>query len=102
MVELSHRLEHKPAELSGGEQQRVALARSLVMKPDIVLADEPTGNLDPRTGSRVHELFLHVSRELETTVIVATHNPDLAARSDRRLRLAEGRLSQIEEDAAPD
>ena len=91
-VGLSHRLSHKPAQLSGGEQQRVALARALVMKPGIVLADEPTGNLDPKTGSGVHELFLDISRELKTTVIVATHNADLAARSDRRLRLTEGRL----------
>ena len=93
MVDLSHRLSHRPAELSGGEQQRVALARSLVMSPDIVLADEPTGNLDPKTGSTVHELFLKISRELETTVVVATHNPELAAQSDRCLKLVEGRLS---------
>jgi len=96
MVDLSHRLQHRPAELSGGEQQRVALARSLVMSPDIVLADEPTGNLDPRTGSNVHDLFLSVSRDLNTTVIVATHNPDLAARSDRCLSLVEGRLAEAE------
>ena len=93
-VELDHRLEHKPSELSGGEQQRVALARALVRSPDIVLADEPTGNLDPRTGAGVHELFLDVSRDLGVAVLVATHNRDLARLSDRRLRLQEGRVSE--------
>ncbi len=91
-VELDHRLQHKPSELSGGEQQRVALARAVVRSPDIVLADEPTGNLDPKTGAGVHQLFLDVSRDLGVTVLVATHNRDLAGLSDRRLRLQEGRI----------
>ncbi len=91
-VGLGHRLAHKPGELSGGEQQRVALARALVLKPRLLLADEPTGNLDPATGEAIHELLFEVNRKRGVTALVATHNLALANRMPRRLKLAEGRL----------
>ena len=89
-VGLGHRLTHKPSELSGGEQQRVALARAVVMQPSVVLADEPTGNLDRHTGEEIHQLFLDLNRERGSTLIVVTHNPDLAAMMPRRLRMVDG------------
>jgi lipoprotein-releasing system ATP-binding protein len=91
-VELKHRLLHRPGELSGGEQQRVALARALVMEPRLLLADEPTGNLDSRTGAAIHELVVELNRERGMTMIVVTHNENLAARLGRRLRMVEGRI----------
>ena len=91
-VGLSHRLDHKPAELSGGEQQRVAIARAIIMEPDLVLADEPTGNLDPNTGVEVQELFLNLSREKNITVVMATHNQELASQAHRRIEMAAGTL----------
>jgi lipoprotein-releasing system ATP-binding protein len=91
-VGLGHRLDHKPGELSGGEQQRVALARALVLKPQLLLADEPTGNLDPATGEGIHQLLFEMNRRLGITAVVVTHNVELAARMPRRLRLIEGRL----------
>ena len=105
-VGLGHRLEHRPGELSGGEQQRVALARALVMQPRLLLADEPTGNLDARTGAAIHELFVELNRERGMTMIVVTHNEDLAARMPRRLHMAEGqilpdaRMQQSQEELA--
>ncbi|MCS6914844.1 MAG: ABC transporter ATP-binding protein [Myxococcota bacterium] len=96
-VGLGHRLEHRPGELSGGEQQRVALARALVMEPRLLLADEPTGNLDTRTGAAIHELIVELNRERGMTMIVVTHNEDLAARLPRRLHMTDGRI--VEEDA---
>ncbi|MDY0000788.1 MAG: ABC transporter ATP-binding protein [Polyangia bacterium] len=91
-VGLSHRLTHRPGQLSGGEQQRVALARSLVMRPRLLLADEPTGNLDTKTSEEMHALFFEFNREFGTTMLVVTHNPDLASSMPRRIRMIDGRL----------
>ena len=88
-VGLAQRVQHRPGELSGGEQQRVALARALILGPKLVLADEPTGNLDPETGKAIHDLMLKVNAELGTTLVVATHNRELASRMPRRIDLAE-------------
>jgi lipoprotein-releasing system ATP-binding protein len=90
LVGLGHRLDHKPGELSGGEQQRVALARALVLKPRLLLADEPTGNLDEETGEGIHHLLLELNQRLGIAAIVVTHNVRLAERMPRRLRLHEG------------
>ena len=91
-VGLSERLRHRPGELSGGEQQRVAVARALVLGPRLVLADEPTGNLDPQTGDSVLRLLIDLNRDLGVAMIVATHSEKLAAAMDRTLRLKDGKL----------
>jgi lipoprotein-releasing system ATP-binding protein len=89
---VSDRLQHRLGELSGGEQQRVAVARALLLGPKIFLADEPSGNLDSRTGRRLHELLVTLNRELSLTMVIVTHNPELAAMMDRTLRLVDGQL----------
>lgn len=89
---LGHRLLHKPGELSGGEQQRVAVARALMLNPQVILADEPTGNLDTKTGEEVHNLLMQINREKAITIVVVTHNPALASRMSRRVLLVDGVL----------
>jgi putative ABC transport system ATP-binding protein/lipoprotein-releasing system ATP-binding protein len=91
-VGLSERLQHLPAELSGGEQQRVAIARALVNDPAIVFADEPTGNLDSKTGDAIMDLLLSLARERKKTLLVVTHDPRLAALGDRQLHMVDGVL----------
>ena len=91
-VGLGQRLEHRPGMLSGGEQQRVAIARALIMDPTLLLADEPTGDLDEHTADTLHELLREMHRERGLTSLIATHNPRLAAACDRVLRLVEGKL----------
>jgi len=91
-VGLAERLEHRPGELSGGEQQRVAVARAVVRRPEVVLADEPTGNLDPDTAAEIKRLLIDLNREAGTTCVVVTHNARLAGAMARRLRLTHGRI----------
>jgi lipoprotein-releasing system ATP-binding protein len=92
-VGLSHRIHHKPGELSGGELQRAALARALANHPQIILADEPSGNLDRHSGEALHELMWSLSRSMGQTFIVVTHNEELADRADRKIRLADGTIT---------
>ena len=91
---LGKRLDHLPAQLSGGEQQRVALARAFNGRPEVLFADEPTGNLDRKTGDKIADLLFSLNREHGTTLILVTHDPQLAARCDRRLRLVNGILQE--------
>lgn len=98
-VGLGHRLGHYPGQLSGGEQQRVALARAVVGEPSLLLADEPTGNLDGATGQAVMDLLFGLREQLGTTLLLITHDPALAARCGRRLRMADGLL--VEDSATP-
>jgi lipoprotein-releasing system ATP-binding protein len=95
-VGLEKRLHHRTGQLSGGERQRVALARALVMDPKVLLADEPTGNLDVKTGDRIHGLLAELNAEKGTAMVVVTHNLELARRMDRRVTLREGRIEGVD------
>jgi predicted ABC-type transport system involved in lysophospholipase L1 biosynthesis ATPase subunit len=92
-VGLAERVEHRPWELSGGEQQRVAIARALINSPDLILADEPTGNLDSRSGGEIIHLLQELRAERQATLIIATHDAGVAARAPRVLELADGRIA---------
>ena len=94
-VGLGERARHRPGELSGGEQQRVAIARALINGPKLILADEPTAHLDPKTSAVIYDLFLRLGAERGIAFLVATHNPDLARRAERGYRLVEGRAREI-------
>ena len=89
---LSHRKDHKPNELSGGEQQRVAVARALVNKPSVILADEPSGNLDSTSAKNLHELFFKLRDEFQQTFVIVTHNQELANMADRKLTMKDGKI----------
>ena len=99
-VGLAHRLHHLPSRLSGGEQQRVAIARALVTKPEIILADEPTGNLDSETGLAIIDLIEKVHEEDGVTVVLITHDPDLAKRAEETIRVLDGKVEQTLQKAA--
>lgn len=101
IVGLADRIHHRPNELSGGEQQRVAIARALVAEPDIILADEPTGNLDSRSGAEITSIFQRLNREMGITVIFVTHDPDIAVHTRRILRLYDGRIVADEPVESP-
>jgi len=90
MVGLSHRETHKPGELSGGEQQRVAIARALIKNPKILVADEPTGNLDAKTGEEIMDLILKINKDMHLTIIMATHNEEIAKLADRVVNISDG------------
>jgi lipoprotein-releasing system ATP-binding protein len=92
LLGLSHRLDNKPSQLSGGEQQRVAVARALINQPDIVFADEPTGNLDTANAKELHELFFDLREQFKQTFLIVTHNEELARLSDRKLTMKDGKM----------
>jgi lipoprotein-releasing system ATP-binding protein len=100
-VGLANRGLHKPGELSGGEQQRVALARALMMSPSILLADEPTGNLDQKTGAGIHKLFWELNQTLKITIVIVTHDEILARRMNRRLIMQDGLLVEANDSQLP-
>src|SRR5690606_3281272 len=92
MLGLTHRIHHKPSELSGGEQQRTAVARALINSPDLILADEPSGNLDSRNAVDLHNLFFKLRQDLNQTFVIVTHNMELAAMADRRVEIRDGMI----------
>ena len=91
-LNLTDRKDHKPSELSGGEQQRVAVARALINRPAVVLADEPSGNLDSKSAQELHQLFFRLRDEFQQTFVIVTHNPELAAMSDRTITIKDGNI----------
>jgi lipoprotein-releasing system ATP-binding protein len=95
-VGLSHRITHRPGEMSGGEQQRVAIARALTLEPKLLLADEPTGNLDTATSDAIHDLFFEINRKHSTTIVVVTHNPSFAQRMPRVVSMSDGKVVRDE------
>lgn len=95
-LNLSHRYSHKPSELSGGEQQRVAVARALINKPAVIFADEPSGNLDTASAENLHQLFFQLRDEFDQTFVIVTHNEDLADMADRKLVMIDGKISNQE------
>ncbi len=94
MLGLKGRMDHKPSELSGGEQQRVAVARAMINSPDLILADEPSGNLDSKNAVDLHNLFFQLRKDIGQTFIIVTHNEELAAMSDRKIELKDGRIKK--------
>jgi len=100
-VGLGHRLHHYPAQMSGGEQQRVAVARALVVHPKILIADEPTGNLDDDTGTQIVELMFKAQRERQMTLVLVTHDPALAQRCDRMIRVRSGEIEEEDKTVSP-
>jgi lipoprotein-releasing system ATP-binding protein len=94
-VKLGHRLKHKPRELSGGEMQRAAIARSLISQPQVLLADEPTGNLDHATGREILQILRNLNQQQNLTIVMVTHDPSIAQQADRIVRLAEGRVQRV-------
>ena len=92
MLGISHRRDHKPSELSGGEQQRTAVARALINSPDLILADEPSGNLDSKNAVELHNLFFQLRKDLNQTFVIVTHNADLSKMADRRVELRDGMI----------
>ena len=93
-VGLAHRFHHKPGELSGGEQQRVAVARALIRNPELVLADEPTGNLDTHTGEALFDLLRNLNQKRSTAFVIVTHNEQLSAQSDRLIHIQDGLITE--------
>jgi lipoprotein-releasing system ATP-binding protein len=91
-LKVDHRAEHKPSEMSGGEQQRVAVARALINEPSVILADEPSGNLDSNNASDLHDLFVDLKREFNQTFVIVTHNRELASLADRVIEIADGNI----------
>jgi len=92
---LSHRINHFPSQMSGGEQQRVAIARALILKPSIILADEPTGNLDSNNSKMISDLLFELANQYSTTLIIVTHSTDLAKRCQRQLEIKDGQISEL-------